>query len=52
VGFREASTRIAGRGSSRWGERVQLAAGLGGAGVVLILGVVFFIGSLGPARPF
>ena len=51
VGFREATARIAGRGSSKWGDRVQLAAGLGGAGLVLILGVVFFIGSLGTAQP-
>jgi ABC-type nickel/cobalt efflux system permease component RcnA len=52
VGFRDLSARIAGGGSSKWGGRVQLAAGLGGAGLVLVLGVVFFIGSLGPARPF
>jgi ABC-type nickel/cobalt efflux system permease component RcnA len=52
VGFREATARIAGKGSSKWGGRVQLAAGLGGAGLVLILGVVFFIGSLGPTQPF
>jgi ABC-type nickel/cobalt efflux system permease component RcnA/ABC-type uncharacterized transport system substrate-binding protein len=52
VGFREATARIAGRGSSRWGDRVQLAAGLGGAGLVLLLGLVFFIGSLGSVQPF
>jgi nickel/cobalt transporter (NicO) family protein len=51
VGFREATARIAGRGSSKWGGRVQLAAGLGGAGLVLILGLVFFIGSLGTTQP-
>jgi ABC-type nickel/cobalt efflux system permease component RcnA/ABC-type uncharacterized transport system substrate-binding protein len=51
VGFREASARMAGGGSSKWGDRVQLAAGLGGASLVLLLGVVFFVGSLGPARP-
>jgi nickel/cobalt transporter (NicO) family protein len=52
VGFREASARIAGKGSSKWGERVQLAAGLGGAGLVLVMGVVFFIGSLVTTQPF
>jgi ABC-type nickel/cobalt efflux system permease component RcnA len=52
VGFREATARIAGKSSSKWGDRVQLAAGLGGAGLVLILGVAFFIGSLGSTKPF
>jgi len=52
VGFREVTTRIAGKGSSKWSGRVELAAGLGGAGLVLILGVVFFIGSLGTVQPF
>jgi ABC-type nickel/cobalt efflux system permease component RcnA len=52
VGFREATARIAGRGSSKWGERVQLVAGLGGAGLVLVLGVVFFLGSLTTVQPF
>jgi len=51
VGFREATARIAGRGSSKWGNRVQLAAGLGGAALVLILGAVFFVGSLGSVQP-
>ena len=51
VGFREATAKVAGGGSSKWGDRVQLAAGLGGASLVLLLGVVFFIGSLGPAQP-
>ncbi len=52
VAFREATARIAGKSSSKWGNRVQLAAGLGGAGLVLVLGIVFFIGSLGTAQPF
>jgi len=52
VGFREASARIAGKGSSKWGERVQLAAGLGGASLVLVMGVVFFVGSLTTTQPF
>jgi len=51
VGFREATARIAGSRSSKWGARVQLAAGFCGAALVLIMGVVFFIGSLGSFRP-
>jgi nickel/cobalt exporter len=46
VGSRELAKRIAGTGSSKWADRVQVAAGLGGAGLVLILGAVFFLGSL------
>jgi ABC-type nickel/cobalt efflux system permease component RcnA len=46
VGSRELAKRIAGTGSSKWADRVQLAAGLGGAGLVLILGALFFVGSL------
>jgi ABC-type nickel/cobalt efflux system permease component RcnA len=47
VGSRELAKRIAGTGSSKWADRVQLAAGLGGASLVLILGALFFVGSLG-----
>jgi ABC-type nickel/cobalt efflux system permease component RcnA len=52
VGFREAARRLARGGSARWAERVQLAAGLGGAGLVLLLGATFFVGSLGSVQPF
>ena len=52
VGFRELATRLRGRGSSPWAERMQLAAGLGGATLVLVLGAVFFVGSLGTPQPF
>jgi nickel/cobalt transporter (NicO) family protein len=52
VGFRELTARLAGKGSSRWSGRVQLAAGLGGATLVMALGVVFFIGSLRAVQPF
>ena len=51
VGFREATTRIAGRGSSKWAGRVQLAAGFGGAALVMILGAAFFVGSLSSVQP-
>jgi nickel/cobalt transporter (NicO) family protein len=52
VGFREVTARLAGKGSSKWSGRVQLAAGLGGATLVMALGVVFFIGSLSAVQPF
>jgi nickel/cobalt transporter (NicO) family protein len=52
VGFRELATRFAGGASSPWTGRIQLAAGLGGASLVLVLGAVFFVGSLGTIKPF
>lgn len=53
VGFREVAARLAGGGaSSKWADRVQLAAGLGGATLVLAIGAAFFIGSLSGAKPF
>lgn len=52
VGFRELAKRLAGGGSSKWANRVQLAAGLGGAGLVLVLGATFFVASLQSPLPF
>jgi ABC-type nickel/cobalt efflux system permease component RcnA len=53
VGSRELAKRLAGSGgSSKWVDRVQLAAGLGGATLVLVLGAAFFLGSLGGIQPF
>lgn len=52
VGFRELAKRLAGGGSSKWANRVQLAAGLGGAGLVLVLGATFFVSSLQGPLPF
>ena len=51
VGFREVAARLAGSGSSKWADRVQLAAGLVGASLVLVLGAAFFAASLGGAKP-
>ncbi len=51
VGSRELATRMAGDGS-RWGWRIERAAGLGGAVLVTALGAAFFLGSLQPAVPF
>lgn len=52
VGFRELAARLAGSGSSKWADRVQLTAGLTGASLVLVLGAAFFWASLSAARPF
>ena len=53
VGFRELAKRLAGgNGSSKWADRVQLVAGVGGASLVLVLGAVFFVASLGTVQPF
>jgi ABC-type nickel/cobalt efflux system permease component RcnA len=53
VGSRELAKRIAGSGgSTKWVDRVQMAAGLGGAGLVMVLGAAFFVGSLAGGQPF
>jgi ABC-type nickel/cobalt efflux system permease component RcnA len=53
VGSRELAKRLAGSsGSTRWADRVQTAAGLGGAALVLVLGAAFFVGSLAGGQPF
>jgi ABC-type nickel/cobalt efflux system permease component RcnA len=52
VGSRELAVHLAGSGSSKWSDRIQTAAGLGGASLVLVLGLLFFIGSLSGARSF
>jgi len=51
VGSRELAARAGGVGSL-WAERVQTVAGLGGGFVVMLLGIILFAASLGPARPF
>jgi ABC-type nickel/cobalt efflux system permease component RcnA len=52
VGSRELAKRLAGTGSSKWADRVQMAAGLGGASLVLCLGALFFWGSLSNVQVF
>jgi len=52
VGFRELAARLAGGGASKWADRVQMAAGLVGASLVLVLGAAFFWASLGASKPF
>lgn len=51
VGSKQLALHIAG-GSGYWAGRVSDAMALGGALLVLLLGVALFMGSLGPARPF
>lgn len=46
VGSREFAMRIGGGRESPWGARVRTAAGLGGAALVLGLGLVLMVGSL------
>ncbi len=45
VGSRELAMRIGGGRSSTWGARVRTAAGLGGAALILGLGLVLMVGS-------
>ncbi len=51
VGSRELATRFAGP-SSPWATRIQTAAGVIGATLLLAFGLTFFIASLGPQSPF
>jgi nickel/cobalt exporter len=46
VGSRELAMRLGGGSESVWGARVRTAAGIGGAGLVLGLGLVLMVGSL------
>ena len=46
VGSRELAMRLGGGAESVWGARVRTAAGIGGAGLVLGLGLVLMVGSL------
>ena len=53
VGFRELAARLAGgSATSKWADRVQIAAGLVGASLVLVLGASFFVASLSATKPF
>lgn len=46
VGSREMAMRMAAGGGGKWASRVGTAAGFLGAGLVLGLGAIFFVGSL------
>ena len=51
IGSREFAKTLAGR-TSVWAGRIQSAAGLVGALLILLLGTAFFIGSLSTTAPF
>jgi nickel/cobalt transporter (NicO) family protein len=51
VGSRELATRLGGSNSG-WATTISSGAGLLGASLVLVMGAVFFIGSLQPQTPF
>lgn len=51
VGSRELAARLGGGVESAWARRVQMAAGLGGSALVLILGTSFFLASLNGMSP-
>jgi nickel/cobalt exporter len=50
IGSRELATRFSGE-SSPWGWRIERAAGLAGSSLILLMGSVFFIGSLQQTAP-
>lgn len=50
IGSRELANRFAGE-NSRWGWRIERAAGLTGSSLILLMGTVFFIGSLQQTAP-
>jgi len=52
VGSRELAMRLGGGKESVWGARVRTAAGIGGAGLVLGLGLVLMVGSLQSTNVF
>ncbi len=52
VGSRELAKRLAGGEASRWGWRIERAAGFAGALLVMSLGAAFFLASLQPQAPF
>jgi ABC-type nickel/cobalt efflux system permease component RcnA len=51
VGAREAAVSAAGR-KGAWGSRIYDFAAIGGALLLVAMGVTLFFASLGPARPF
>ena len=51
VGSKQLALKFA-NGDSRWADWIYRGTAIGGSALVLLLGLVLFIGSLGPARPF
>lgn len=50
VGSRQLALRFA-NGSGGWTETIWAVCGIGGSAMVLMLGAILFVASLGPARP-
>ncbi len=51
VGSRELAARIGGGADSVWASRVQMAAGIGGSALVMLIGASFFLVSLSGVGP-
>ena len=51
LGSRELALKLGGR-SAAWANGVWTACAIGGSALILVMGVVLFAASLGPARPF
>jgi ABC-type nickel/cobalt efflux system permease component RcnA len=51
LGSRELALKLGG-GNARWAEAVWTICAIGGALLVLTIGLLLFAASLGPARPF
>jgi ABC-type nickel/cobalt efflux system permease component RcnA len=51
VGARELAARYGGKGPS-WAGTVRTAAGIAGSAAVMVLGLMLFVGSLGPGSAF
>lgn len=52
VGSRDLATKLAGQSGGVWAGRIQQAAGLGGAALVMVLGTSLFLMSLKGGGPF
>lgn len=49
IGSRELAARLGRDSTGGWGQHVRRFAGIGGSLAVMILGIILFIGSLGPS---
>ena len=51
LGSRELALKVGG-GNAAWANAVWTTCSIGGAVVILLFGLLLFLASLGPARPF
>lgn len=51
IGSRNVALAVGGE-NTRWADAVWMICTIGGALFVMMIGLVLFLGSLGPARPF